>query len=132
MCAISYGVSNAQESPFPAEEQSPISPDKKWAYIGGDAPKLVKLSTDETVIDFFEQCNPGTAPAGEDPELLWAPDSKRFGFNYSPMHAHHMTFLSIAFYQLRGDKWVAVDSPADETKGPQLVQFRQRPFAKAF
>ena len=66
MCAISYGVSNAQESPFPAEEQSPISPDKKWAYIGGDAPKLVKVVTSETEIDFFEQRNPGTAPAGED------------------------------------------------------------------
>jgi hypothetical protein len=118
-CATTCLFSNAQESPSPAEEQSPISPDKKWGYIGGDSPKLVKLATDETVIDFFEQLNPGIAPAGEDPEVVWAPDSKRFGFNYSPMHAHHMVFQSVAFYQLRGDKWVAVDSPADETKGPQ-------------
>ena len=113
---FTFVLSNAQESPSPAEEQPSISPDKKWGYIGGDTPKLVKLSTDETVIDFFEQLNPGTAPAGQDPELLWAPDSKRFGFNYSPMHAHHMTFQSIVFYQLRGDKWVALDSPADETR----------------
>jgi len=43
-----------------------------------------------------------------------------------------MTFLSIAFYQLRGDKWVAVDSPADETKGPQLVQFGKGYLPKHF
>jgi hypothetical protein len=114
-CATTFVFSNAQESPSPAEEQPSISPDKKWGYIGGDTPKPVKLSTDETVIDFFEQRNPGTAPAGQDPELLWAPDSKRFGFNYSPMHAHHMMFQSIVFYQLRGDKWVALRSPVDET-----------------
>jgi hypothetical protein len=131
-CAITCVFSNAQESPSPAEEQPPISPDKKWGYIGGDTPKLVNLATGETVIDFFEQRNPGTAPAGEDPELLWAPDSKRFAFNYSPMHAHHMTFQSIAFYQLRGDKWVAVDSPADETKGPQLVHFGKGHLPKHF
>ena len=131
-CAIVCGVSNAQESPSPAEEQPSISPDKKWGYIGGDTPKLVKLSTDETVIDFFEQLNPGTAPAGQDPELLWAPDLKRFGFNYSPMHAHHMTFQSIVFYQLRGDKWVAVDSAANETKGPQLARFGKGHLPKYF
>ena len=73
------------------------------------------------MIDFFEHLI-RVAPAGLDAELLWAPDSKRFGFNYSPMHAHHMTFQSMAFYQLRGDKWVALGSPADETKGPQLAR----------
>ena len=131
-CTTTFVFSNAQESPSPAEEQPSISPDKKWGYIGGDTPKLVRLSTDETVIDFFEQLNPGTAPAGQDPELLWAPDSKRFGFNYSPMHAHHMTFQSIVFYQLRGDKWVALDSPADETKGPQLARFGKGHLPKHF
>src|SRR6266705_4100122 len=63
--ATTFVFSTAQESPSPAEEQPSISPDKKWGYIGGDTPKLVKLSTDETVIDFFEQRNPGTAPAGQ-------------------------------------------------------------------
>lgn len=131
-CATACAFSNAQESPSPATEQSAISPDKKWGYIGGDSPKLVKLATDETVIDFFQRLNPGTAPAGQDPELLWAPDSKRFAFNYSPMHAHHMVFQSIAFYQLRGDKWIAVNSPADETKGPQLAHYGKGQFPKGF
>ena len=58
-CTTTFVFSNAQDSPSPAEEQPSISPDKKWGYIGGDTPKLVKLSTDETVIDFFEQLNPG-------------------------------------------------------------------------
>jgi hypothetical protein len=132
VCASNSVFCNAQDSRSAAEEQPSISPDKKWGYIGGDTPKLVKIATGESVIDFFEQRNPGTAPAGEDPEVLWAPDSKRFAFNYSPMHAHHMTFQSIAFYQLRGDKWVPVDSPADETKGPQLVHFGKGHLPKHF
>jgi hypothetical protein len=122
-CAIVCDVSNAQESPSPAKEPTSISPDKKWEYVGGDTPKLVKVATSETVIDFFAQRNPGTAPAGEDPEVLWAPASKRFAFNYSPLHAHHMTFQSVAFYQLRGDKWVALHSPGDDvSEGSQLAQ----------
>lgn len=130
--SITCFCSNAQESPSPAEEQSAISPDKKWGYIGGDSPKLIKLASDETVMDFFEQLNPGAAPAGQDPELLWAPDSKRFAFNYSPMHAHHVVFQSIAFYQLRADKWVPMESPADETKGPQLAHFGKGHLPKGF
>lgn len=122
-CATACVFSNAQDSLSPTDERYPISPDKKWGYILGDTPKLVKLATDETVIDFFEQLDPGTAPIGQDPELLWAPDSKRFAFNYSPMHAHHLVFQSIAFYQLRDDKWVTLDSPMDQTKGTQLAHY---------
>src|SRR5882724_4345700 len=126
-CATTFVSSNAQESPSPAEEQPSISPDKKWGYIGGDTPKLVKLSTDETVIDFFEQRNPGTAPAGQDPELLWAPDSKRLALNYSPPHAHHTTYETVAFYQLRDDKWVALHSPVDEASDrAQLAQLARQ------
>ena len=43
-----------------------------------------------------------------------------------------MTFQSIVFYQLRGDKWVALDSPADETKGPQLARFGKGHLPKPF
>jgi hypothetical protein len=130
-CATTFVFSNAQESPSPAEEQPPISPDKKWGYIGGDTPKLVNLATGETVIDFFEQRNPGTAPAGEDPELLWAPDSKRFAFNYSPAHPHHITYETVIFLELHGDKWIALHSPADEAS-PQLAQFGKGHLPKAF
>jgi len=67
--------------------------------------KLVKLSTDETVIDSSEQRNPGIAPAGRVRIALGAPDFKTVGFNYSPMHAHHMTFQSIVFYSATWRKW---------------------------
>jgi hypothetical protein len=52
-------------------------------------------------------------------EILWAPDSKRFAFNYSPVQRHHTGFhralKTVAFYQLRGDKWEALRSLEDET-----------------
>ncbi|HEY4271854.1 MAG TPA: hypothetical protein VGM65_07600 [Candidatus Udaeobacter sp.] len=50
-----------------------------------------------------------------DADMLWTPDSKRFAFNYSPYHPHHTTYETVTFYQLRGDKWVALHSPADDT-----------------
>lgn len=45
-------------------------------------------------------------------EILWAPDSKRFAFNYSTHLTHH-SYETVAFYQLRGDKWEALRSLAD-------------------
>src|SRR6266853_625228 len=89
-CAIVCGVSNAQESPPPAEEHTSISPDKKWEYLGGeDEAKIVVTDTKQVVLQLSNQ---GTG------DVVWAPDSKRFGFNYSPMHAHHMTFQSRFVY----------------------------------
>jgi hypothetical protein len=35
-CVISCGFSDAQESSPPAEEQTSVSPDKKWEYSDGD------------------------------------------------------------------------------------------------
>ena len=55
--------------------------------------------------------------------VIWAPDSKRFAFNYSPPHAHHTTYETVAFYQLRDDKWVALHSPVDEAS--ERAQFAQ-------
>jgi len=49
-------------------------------------------------------------------------DDERFGFNYSPLHVHHTTYQKVAFYQLRGDKWVALHQPADALEPSQLLQ----------
>jgi len=69
----------------------------------------------------------------KDTEVIWAPDSKRFACNYSPLHAHHTVFQSVAFYQLRGDKWVALHSPADEaSERVQLAQFGKGHLPKDF
>ena len=43
--------------------------------------------------------------------VVWAPDLKRFAYN---LHSR-MTGTTVEFYQLRNDKWVALQSPADRT-----------------
>lgn len=51
----------------------PVSPDKKWEYVGGENPKLVNAETKEVALAF--PCRVGGAA------LLWAPDSKRFALS---------------------------------------------------
>jgi hypothetical protein len=59
-CLIARGPSDAQESPAP----NSLSPDKKWEYVGGENPKLVKAGTNDVAIDFLEQCDLGAAGEG--------------------------------------------------------------------
>jgi hypothetical protein len=64
-----------------------------------------------------------SVPHATEAEVVWAPDSKRFAFNYSPPHVPHTSYETIALYQLRGDKWTALGSPVDETSDrTQLAQ----------
>ena len=81
-------LSSAPATPTP----SSVSPDKQWEYKRGE---IVNAGTAQVVLALDQE-----------PDILWAPDSKRFGFNYSPPHAHHTIYKTVAFYQLRGDKWV--------------------------
>ena len=101
VCVMSCVFSNAQESAPPAEEQpSEMSPDKKWEYLGGeDEPKIVATDTKQVVLHLSDQ-GPGN--------VLWAPDSKRFAYNWGQGRTHQT-----AFYQLRDDQWVALDFPGD-------------------
>jgi hypothetical protein len=94
---------------------SSTSPDKKWEFVGGEQPRILEAGTHQVVLDLLEDRGRGG--------LVWAPDSKRFGFSYS-VHGHRgYTFESVAFFELRGDKWVALHSPAgDLSEGSQLVQ----------
>jgi hypothetical protein len=41
--------------------------------------------------------------------VIWAPDSKRFAFNYGQGRTH-----GTLLYQLRDEKWVALDSPSED------------------
>jgi hypothetical protein len=71
-------------------------------------------------------------PYCQDAEVVWAPDSKRFAFNYSPPHAPHTSYETIALYQLRGEKWVALRSPVDETsERTQLAQLAKEHLPKS-
>lgn len=113
---------------------SSVSPDKQWEYTCVEPdrywPKIVKAGTTEVVLDLDQELGVSGADAKET-EVIWAPDSKRFACNYSPLHAHHTVFQSVAFYQLRGDKWVALDSPSDGAS-QQLTQLGKGHLPKDF
>jgi hypothetical protein len=58
-------------------------------------------------------------------EVVWAPDSKRFALNYDI--SWFRGYETVAFYQLRDDKWVALRSPVDEaSKHFQLAQLARK------
>lgn len=95
-----------------------VSPDKQWEYkcveYGRDQcdPNILKGGTNEVALSLDEELSvydPDVAMA----RVVWAPDSKRFAFNYSPPHPHHTTYQTVAFFQLQADKWVALRSPED-------------------
>ena len=98
-------------------ESSSISPDKQWEYkcaefgLNQCAPEMRKSGTDELAVD-FDEVNVYDPEAAE-ARVVWAPDSKRFAFNYSPPHPHHTTYKTVAFFQLRDEKWVVLRSPED-------------------
>ena len=85
-------------STFAASDQ--ISPDKKWECVAGDQPKIVKIGTNETAQDLSD-----SGPGG----VIWAPDSKRFAFNWGRGRSHNTSL-----YQLHGDEWKELKSPDDE------------------
>jgi uncharacterized protein YecT (DUF1311 family) len=121
-----------------APNPSSVSPDKQWEYkcdeYGLDqcAPEIVKAGTTEVVLDLDQELGV-SGPDAKQTEVIWALDSKRLACNYSPPHAHHTTFQSVAFYQLRGDKWLALHSPADEaSERAQLAQLGKGHLPKDF
>lgn len=82
------------------------SPDKKWEYVGENKPKIVEAGTNKVALDLSDQ------PAGNDfrsAMVIWAPDSKRFAFNYGQQLRQ-----ATSLYQLSGDKWKALGSPDDK------------------
>ena len=90
-----------------------VSPDKQWEYHS-DA-RIVKAGTSQAVLDLSKS-------EPENAKIVWAPDSKRFAFNYGQT-CKHCTYDTIAFYQLRDDKWVALRSLVDErSERGQLAQ----------
>src|SRR5437764_3382600 len=117
-----------------AQEPSPsptsVSPDKQWEYRcnNGLWSSIVNTGTNKMVLDFSNELE---VPYCQDAEVIWAPESKRFAFNYSPPHAPHTNYKTVAFYQLHGDKWVALLSPVDgRSDQTQLVQLAKEKWRK--
>lgn len=82
------------------------SPDKKWEYVNENKPKIVEAGTNKVALDLSDQ------PVGNDfrsATVIWAPDSKRFAFNYGQQLKQ-----ATSLYQLSGDKWKALGSPDDK------------------
>jgi hypothetical protein len=101
-----------------------LSPDKQWEYQCDQAPDYLQMGTTEIVVD-LSKVDESTVHT-TDPVIVWAPDSKRFAFNYCPPTASHTEWETIALYQLRGDKWVALRSPVSKySKRTQLAQLAQ-------
>ena len=66
-----------------------VSPDKQWEYrrVNGVSPEIVKAGTTQDVFDPSEDLDVNRP---EEAEVVWAPDSKRFAFNYTaPSAAPH-------------------------------------------
>ena len=107
-----------------------VSPDKKWEYrcVDGHWPELVKADTAQIVLDLSKDQSVLTATEAD---IVWAPDSKRFAFNYSPPHAPHTSYQTTALYQLHVDEWVALDMPVDEkSERTQLAQLAKEHLPK--
>lgn len=100
-----------------------LSPDKQWEYKGGE---IVKAGTTERVLDLDQELEVN----GPGADILWAPDSKRFGFNYIPLHAHHYVWITVVFYELRGQRWVALPSLLKESERSQVVQLANEQLPK--
>jgi len=98
------------ESSSPASTDS-ISPDKKWEYKPAThdrGPQIVKAGTDEATGDLLDDCDIGSC--GDSANVRWAPDSKRFAFDWGQGRAHQSSF-----YQLRNDHWEPVKpAPGEE------------------
>lgn len=61
-----------------------------------------------------------------DREVVWAPDSKRFALNYM-LNNRKIDYATVAFYQLHGEKWVALHSLVDEdSEHSQLAQLAKK------
>lgn len=103
------------QSPSPSEVKN-LSPDKKWEYDCPQsieyecAPKVVKAGTNETVVDLDDDLNVYGKYSTRS-NIAWAPDSKRFAFNFSQPAAHAF-YETLAFYELHGGKWEMLESLA--------------------
>lgn len=78
-----------------------LSPDRRWEYrVVDNEPRLVDAKTGELAVDF----ETGTALAAETGQVLWAPDSRRFAFNFRAGGRYY----TCAVYELVAGKWKAL------------------------
>lgn len=122
--SISYlllflGLSAAESvfSQTPTPSPNSFSPDKQWQYLCPEsiqyqcAPELVKAGTGETVVDLDGELNV-YGKYSKRSNIAWAPDSKRFAFNF-PQPASHALYVTFTIYELHGEKWERLPAKVD-------------------
>lgn len=120
----SYSEQMRAQSPSPKQnaidqqsDAKSLSPDKNWEYDCPESveyecsPEVVKAGSDETVVDLDGDLNV-YGKYSKRSNIVWAPDSKRFAFNFSQPAAHAF-YETLAFYELHGDKWEMSESLAN-------------------
>lgn len=97
-----------------------LSPDKRWEYQADEiGAEIDQLGTDKMVLNLGTEVNGYEYNSAN---IVWAPDSKRFAFNYLEP-ASHSRYETIALYQLREGKWEALPSLVDtNSNNSQLKQ----------
>lgn len=135
-CLCSCVLSAQLMSQEATDETRSISPDKKWEYkcekygdLGQCACELFGAGSSDVVLDLEEELSVH-GPEESEARVLWAPNSKRFAFNYSPLHAHHTTYVTVAFYELRDGKWVEMDEPVKLSEQSAIVQIAKAQLPK--
>jgi hypothetical protein len=102
---------NSEEAEKPSQ-----SPDGKWEYrlvepeddqSVDPTPAIVNTDTDDVGVKLPDD---GVGSFAGKANLVWAPDSKRFAFNYRAGGR----YVTTALYELRNERWKRVPSPEKE------------------
>jgi hypothetical protein len=98
------------------------SPDKQWEYrlAENQFPEIARVGATPAAIDLSKE---QSAPYPTEDAVVWAPDSMRFAFNFSPPHAPHTSYETTVIYELRGDEWKPATPLVDESS--DLCQLAQ-------
>ncbi len=106
MASIAY---SSDATPQPAAGS--ISPDEKWECRlaaadeeqGSDSVFFIaERGSQERSVVLSEEA---TGTWADNARIIWAPDSKRFAFNYQP----GFRYKAVQFFQLEGDEWRELD-----------------------
>lgn len=100
-CVLRAQDSEAQHKPL-------LSPDKNWEYrvVDADTAVLVRAGGDKPAVKLSDD---GSALKTETGKLVWAPDSRRFAFNYRSGGKYYTFDL----YELAGTTWKKLPDVVD-------------------